>query len=432
MFKKIRIALWGNLTKKELLEFGMLAATLFIILGSYWLMKPLKDAVFMKTVGRLYLPYAKIASFLVIFPLILIYSKLVDLVEKQKLFYIICSCYSLIFLVISLLLTHNTIGLANTNPSPKRIIGWILYVAIETFGSLLVTLFWSFVVSSTDVSSAKRGYPLILAGAQIGAICGPSIAIHAPLFGIPTLTLAIAISVMLIPILIKIFITLYPATAEAHIPDEEKTGPLEGIKLLFSHKYLLGILGVATLFDIIASILEYQLDFLADITYHSAEKITSFIGYLGLTTNSLSLVFAVFGTGFLIRQLGLTFCLVLFPIVTALAVCNVLVFPTIWILFASVVIIKALSYALNNPSKEIMYIPTSRDVKFKTKSWIDMFGLRTTKAIGSGINMCFTQFTDLIMYGSLVSFGVIGIWIAAAFYVGKTNKKLIESGQIIK
>ncbi len=38
--------------------------------------------------------------------------------------------------------------------------------------------------------------------------------------------------------------------------------------------------------------------------------------------------------------------------------------------------LKALSYSLNNPCKEMLYNPTSTDVKFKAKSWIDIFGQR--------------------------------------------------------
>ena len=49
------------------------------------------------------------------------------------------------------------------------------------------------------------------------------------------------------------------------------------------------------------------------------------------------------------------------------------------------VTLKGLSYALNNPCKEVMYIPTSKDAKFKTKSFIDMFGSRSAKMSGAQI-----------------------------------------------
>jgi AAA family ATP:ADP antiporter len=43
--------------------------------------------------------------------------------------------------------------------------------------------------------------------------------------------------------------------------------------------------------------------------------------------------------------------------------------------------LKALSYSLNNPCKEMLYNPTSTAVKFKSKSWIDIFGQRGRRSI---------------------------------------------------
>ena len=39
-------------------------------------------------------------------------------------------------------------------------------------------------------------------------------------------------------------------------------------------------------------------------------------------------------------------------------------------------LLKGFSYCLNNPCKEILYQPTSSNVKFKAKSWIGVFGAR--------------------------------------------------------
>src|SRR4029077_146567 len=61
--------------------------------------------------------------------------------------------------------------------------GWVSYFAIESFGSIVIALFWSFVASITDSDSAKRGYPFIVAGAQIGSIGGSALTIFAEQLG---------------------------------------------------------------------------------------------------------------------------------------------------------------------------------------------------------------------------------------------------------
>src|SRR5437870_1637250 len=98
--KPLRI-LWGDLSADEIKRFGILSSTLLLIIGAYWQLRTLKDALFDDLVGLAFQPKAKIVSLVVIVPLVLGYSKLVDLVEKHKLFYIICTAYSLMFLSVA-------------------------------------------------------------------------------------------------------------------------------------------------------------------------------------------------------------------------------------------------------------------------------------------------------------------------------------------
>ncbi|MFH1832169.1 MAG: Npt1/Npt2 family nucleotide transporter [bacterium] len=432
ILQKIKVFLWGDISKEEMERFGMLALTFMLIIGAYWLLRPLKDGVFMSVVGRDFLPYAKIISLCWIFPLVLIYSKLVDLVEKQKLFYIICGSYATLFTVVAYLLTHPTIGLANTVPSPKRALGWVFYLAVESFGSLLIALFWSFVASNTKTESAKRGYGIIIFGAQIGSMIGPMLAINADYFGLPLLTLMVAIALCLVPVLIKIFISLFPGTAETDVSKQKKTGSTEGLKLIATRPYLLGILGVSTLYEVVATILDLKFKMLVGDTFSTAAQATSFLGYFGFATNLLTFIFTFVGTSFVIRKMGLTFCLVAYPALAAALVLFAWLYPVLSVLFGCMMAYKAMSYALNNPCKEIMYIPTSKDVKFKAKGWIDMFGSRTAKGLGSGIQALALKTSNVIAYGSILSLGVVAIWLTAAIYVGRKNKTLVESGQILQ
>ena len=49
---------------------------------------------------------------------------------------------------------------------------------------------------------------------------------------------------------------------------------------------------------------------------------------------------------------------------------------------------KAVNYALNQPTLKQLYIPTSKDTKYKAQAWIEMFGGRFSKGSGSYINTC--------------------------------------------
>ena len=55
------------------------------ILGTYWIMKPLKDSIFTQLVGADAIPYAKTVSVVFIVVLVAAYTKILDFVPKSKL-----------------------------------------------------------------------------------------------------------------------------------------------------------------------------------------------------------------------------------------------------------------------------------------------------------------------------------------------------------
>jgi ATP:ADP antiporter, AAA family len=435
MLPKIVRWLWGDLTSEELQRFSLLSATLLFIIGAYWLLRPLKDGAFNAIVGIQYQPRAKMISLLILIPLILLYSKLVDMMEKHKLFYLLGSIYFVFFVGCAYMLSHPTIGLPNMVAGGDRMLGWIFYVGIETFGSLMVSLFWSLVNSSTEASSAKKGYPLVIFGAQFGSILGPTLATHSHFFGLPLLTYFSAAGVAIAIVMISVFMAFSANTAPvatAAKSTKKPTGIIEGLKLLLTRPYVMGIFCISTVYEVVGTILDYQMKVLGSQAYPTAESFTKFLGHFGQAVNGLALVFALVGTSFFMRRFGLTFCLILFPMTVGLVVGYVYFFPALWVVFGGMVAIKGLSYALNNPTKEVMYIPTSKDVKFKAKGWIDMFGGRSAKSLGSAVTDNLKHSVEGLMnYGTAISLVMVAGWIGVAAYVGKTFNKLTKENKII-
>ncbi len=434
MLSTICRALWGDLSREELKKFGLLSGVFFFIIGTYWLVRSLKDAVFLKTVGPLYLPYAKMVSLVTLVFVLMLYAKLVDLLEKSHLIYLLSTLFGLYFGSLAYFISHPTIGLANTITDKYRLLGWMTYVGIECCGTLMTFIFWSFVTSAMDTTSAKKGYPVIIAGAQGGSVLGSLLVMQASTIGIGLLMLIASASILMVPVMIKLFITRHPGDLEVEkqVAKKKPTGMLEGLRLLLSKPYLIGILAVSTLYEVVGEIMNFQMKFLANSAYHSAEKVAEFMGFFGVLTNGLALLFAVIGTSFFIRRFGFTFCLVAYPVTIACVVSCAWAFNSLWVLLASMVTLKGLSYALNNPCKEIMYIPTSKDIKFKAKSWVDGFGGRTAKGTGASVVAFFPVVSELIFYGSIISLGIIGFWVAMALFVGRTNQRLVQDGSIIE
>lgn len=463
MFNSIVKYFYPDLKQDEIRKFGLLALTFFLTMGAYWLLRLLKDTLFFKVCfpeslgwincqGRLLQPTAKFWSPVVVFVLVMVYSKLVDVFKKHVLFYVICSVYAVLFASFAVtLFLREAYGDVFLGKTVLAALGWVSYFAIESFGSLIAALFWSFTNSITTSESARRGYPFIIAGAQTGAIGGSVLMFFAhkiglwQLFGLVTL-----FTLSIIPVVYYFMETTPPSQMVTDAPSEAErakstkpAGFTEGIRLLVTKPYLMGILLVSSLFEVINQILEYQMKSQADIFPRFSGELgfAQFQGMYGIATNVLSFLMALLGTSYLIKHYGLRFGLLFFPVCLVSALAALLGFyvlgaPTAGALLLATFLVmmfaKGLGYAVNNPVKEMMYIPTSKDAKFKTKGFIDVFGGRMAKLGGAQINNMFKHnLGDLLVYGSLFSFGLSSVWILAAIYVGNKNAQLIRDHEIV-
>lgn len=185
ILERIYKRLYGDkLPPAEMIRTLCLASTLFFMIGGYWLLRSLKDPVLSALCGIETIPKAKIVSVFVVLGVVSIYNHLLDSdIPKHRLFYIFGTFYFGAFIVIALLLMHPTIGLKNEKPSPYRILGWVSYCTIESFGSVMVSLFWSFANSNITLETAKASYGIIVATAQVGSIIGPTVARFAETIG---------------------------------------------------------------------------------------------------------------------------------------------------------------------------------------------------------------------------------------------------------
>lgn len=408
----------------------LLSMTLCFIIGGYWLLRVLKVPVLDSLVGLKYQPMAKIYSLFVMVGVLFIYNFIVDRVARHKLFYIVGGFYSIVFFLITYALTHPTIGLPNTDIGPHRWLGWISFFAIESYGSLAVSMFWSFVNSVYSLEGAKKNYGHIIAGSQLGAIAGPVIVNFVEFFGGLPVVFGIGAA---LPALCTITIFFYmkyyghddiakkaaaPVAGDAK-SKKKKTGMLEGLRLFAAYPYVFGIFAISCLFEITITILDYEMLTLARERYTTKEQFASFMGKFGTLVNTVAFFISLGITKMIFKKFRLRHVLMAFPSLVCSTVVFCYFFPTLWFVFAGLVFLKALTYAINNPAKEMLYSVTTLDVKFKSKSWIDAFGGRAAKAAGSAITGSLNKSMELLFsYGSLVSVGVSVILIFVASIMG--------------
>jgi AAA family ATP:ADP antiporter len=241
----------------------VLSSTLFVMIGGYWLLRSLKDVVMTALCGVGSIPKAKMLSVFVVLGVVAVYNRLLDSsFRKEQLFYVFGTFYLVLFSGIAYLLGHPTIGLANQVEDPSRVLGWVSYCGIESFGSVMVALFWSFANSSFNLKQAKRSYGVMVATAQLGSILGPTFVSKFSLsLGIPACYMVGASCMLTLQFTMWVYVKMFGAPPEASSPEKDagkkddsnkkpKAGILEGIHLFVNHNYVKGIFAISCLYEV--------------------------------------------------------------------------------------------------------------------------------------------------------------------------------------
>ena len=165
-----------DLNKRDLFKIFLLSLAFFCVIGSYTILKELKDILFVQFVGSDYWADVKWISMFALIPATMLYAKLVDSMSRFKLLCFYSSLYGVVGLVIAYFLGDPTIGLANIVASADRWFGWFIYLFYEGAVPFVVSLFWSFSNSVTAPETAKKGYPIMIAGSKLGGMCTAGLA----------------------------------------------------------------------------------------------------------------------------------------------------------------------------------------------------------------------------------------------------------------
>jgi len=430
-------------SKEEIRKYALLGITFGVLIAAYWGLRPLKDGIFSGIVGVDYTPYAKYLSLVTVLLLIGVYGKLVDWLPRQKVFYLLTGFYACSAILFAILLSSSTYGIPNTVESPTRIIGWLWYIFVESIGTMMVPLFWAFAADVSTADSAKRGFPLIMLCAQFGNIVGPWF-LRATRLGFKNSAPVIAIAGILIftvGILIWVFMRLTPASefhAVKKTDGKKKPGFLEGLKLLVTNAYLLGIFVFLLAFEAVTTIIDFYFKFKVKAQFPDELMRSDYLATFAVITGLLSFFSLLFGVSNIQRKLGMRASLITLPLLMAVGVLAWWFYPTLLVAGFVVVAFKGLNYAINQPSIKQLYIPTSEDTRYKAQAWIEVFGNRGSKSIGSTVNALklplsksYGAVAGLSMYlsiASIASFGLLGLWIIVAFFVSaKYNKAIKEN-----
>ena len=447
-----------NIEPHERLKILYLSITFFLIIGAYTITRELKSSIFMAIVGLKYVPWAKTATMILLVPLIFCYSKLVDTISKYQLLSWCCTFYGIAGLLFAYYIGDADIGILNTTTSPFRLLGWMFYFFIESYTPFVVSVFWAFANSINTTEGARKNYGFVVSGSKLGGMFAAGFAWY--IFGISgstqtalfsdafahqiilTLSSLMLLGVPFVLYLLKKSVpskylhgyeAVYKLEHKEEKSKKQSGGMFAGIDMFVKYPYVFGIFLLVFFYELLNVVLGYLRLGVAEANAQNISDVSRLLFEMMFKTHAIGLVISVFGTRSLFQFLGTTLCLVLVPLLNGLFLLYLMFETTPNVLVNAFVLFKAVHYAISWPLRESLYIPTVKEIKFKSRSWIDAFGSKIARTGGSGFNyFAATVGSTLILPIHAFFFAfVIGAWFCVSLMLGRRFEHAVKNNEVI-
>lgn len=442
---------------QERLKLLFLSLSYFFIIVGYTITRDLRETIFMSTVGSEYQPIAKILSLFVLIVPLFVYAKMVDVMRRYQLLMAVSLFYGIIGLFFAYLIGLPGIGMENTEHSAYRLLGWTFYFFIEGYVPFVVSVFWAFANSISDQDAAKKNYGLMVAGSKVGGLLAAlasmallnwrtdGMSIHDHVLNHQVLLVVASIMSLIVPFFVLMLMkkvpgrylhgyeAVYKIEKERQKIGKTDTGVWSGLSMLFNSPYVLGMFGILFFYELINTVFSYQRILVAKAQATSISGMSSFLYETTFFMHLLGLTISLFGTRWLIEKFGETVCLMMVPAINFVLILYFMVSGTPFAFIVASVVTKAVHYAFSFPLKESLYIPTVKEIKFKSKSWIDTFGQKFARSTGGVFNAVVAQCGAAIFFmANFIFLSVVaGLWFIVAYFLGRRYENAVANNEVI-
>jgi ATP:ADP antiporter, AAA family len=400
-----------NIQPGDLGRGTLLCSCLFLIISSYVTGKVARDALFLARFKAVQLPYADIASAVLVGFVVAGYVYLSRRVSLRTL------------LVGSQLFFAANCALFWTLARYYHV-SWlfpIFYVWVGIFGVLAPTQVWTLANYALTTREAKRIFGMVGGGAIAGWIfAGFFSKTVASAFGTESLLLGMAL--LLLTCSFLMLVMWRTGQVQAGDPEESGTRPAESgsrdlrhsMRLVASSPYLRAIAAVICISSFVTTLTGWQFKAIAKHFLVNQDALAIFFGNFNFYAAILSLLLQLLVTTRCLRKFGIGPLLFVLPLVVFAGSASLLVLGSL----GAAVCLKGgdqvLRYSVDKSTVELLYLPLPSTVKLHAKWFIDTVIWRMGDGLAGIIVLIFATFLHLpARQLSWVALLLVGGWLVA-------------------
>jgi AAA family ATP:ADP antiporter len=408
----------------------LMTLVMFLILGAYYMLKTAREVFILSEGGAEVKSYSSAGQAILLLFLVPAYGAFASRVNRVQ----------LVQWVTLFFVSHVVLFLFALGAGFHIGIAYFLWVGI--FNLMVIAQFWAFANDLYSPEQGKRLFPLIGVGASLGAWVGSLRAGQLmAAMGPWRLMVGAAAALVVCALLARIVnrVTRRTATQRPTATEEKPLGREGGFGMIFSDRYLLLIALLAVLLNVVNTTGEYLFGrYVVDtaMAAHPTDEAArgQFIGAaysrLFSTVNLLGFLLQMFVVSRVFKFLGVGKSLYIHPIVALAGYLMMLRAPSItsmgWLKVAD----NSIDYSLGNTTKQALWLPTSREAKYKAKQAVDSFFVRMGDVIQAGIVFIGERLAFAVPAFATVSIVLVGAWLAVvALLNGQLRAKAAQAGE---
>jgi ATP:ADP antiporter, AAA family len=395
----------------------LLCACLFLIISSYVTGRVARDALFLARFQAIQLPYADIASAVLVGIVVVGYVRLGRRVSLRNLlvgsqFFFATNC------VLFWAVAHYY------HPA------WLypaFYVWVGLFGVLAPTQVWTLANYLLTTREAKRIFGMVGGGAILGAIfAGFFSKTVAKAFGTESLLLGMALLLLICTMLMG---TVWQSWKSRLAESGETAAGDKGIgqrdlpgsmRLVLSSPYLRAIAAVICLASFVTTLTGWQFKAIAKQVLVNKDALAILFGNFYFYAGILGLAFQLLLTTRVLRRFGIGAMLYVLPITVMVGSAGLLIWGTLAAALALKGSDQVLRYSLDKSAVELLYLPLPHGLKLRAKWFIDTVIWRLGDGLAGVTVLIFATYLHLAARRiSWIALLLVGAWLVSVSVAGK-------------
>ena len=418
----------------------LMLVNIFLILVSYYIIKTVREPLILNTEVPEFLQrlgirgpaevkaYAAAGQALVLMAFVPAYSWFASRVDRLKL-----------NVGVTLFFVANILAFALSVDHGLPFLGVAFYIWVGFFSLSIIAQFWSYANDVYTKDAGNRLFPIIGIGMTAGSPVGAWIAgrlFEAHVAAHVMLHLAAGLLLLTLGIYVAVNRGTREAPAAGVAPaTSPELGPRSGFTLVFSSRYVLLIAALLVLLNVVNTTGEYILSHLvveranelaaADPTLDRNAYIGAYYGSYFLWVNVVAVLLQAFVASRLVKRFGLAGVLLALPIIALGAYGFVAVGATLSLVRWAKTAENSTDYSVMNTAKQLLWLPTTREEKYKAKQAVDSFFVRLGDLAAAFLIFAGTAWASLDANGfALVNLVCVAAWLALAVALVRRNKEL--------